>query len=190
MKKVIYVCMLISAVGMSQANLVNNGDFDGNVSGWSNNGGGGSGYDSNFGGATLGWWDGIAFWQKTGAVYQADTEYIMTIIARTGDGQMEGVQLNLIDVTSGWVNLVAQDFWFPAEDEGQSPGDWRTFSVTYDTTNDPSVVGNTIGVGFTARDTNDWGQYGWLHVQSVTLVPEPATLLILGWGGLLARRQK
>ena len=186
MKKLVCICLLVAVSGWGQANLVLNGEFDDGGTSWTNNAS--SIYYYTDAGDTIaswyGWWQ-RGIWQNTSAVFQADTEYTMTVVARKGGPGTAGAILSIIDVDNGWNHLIDTTIDFQLETYGEG-APWEVLTATFNTADDPSVVGHSIGVGLNIHhDTNDW-----IHVDSVTLVPEPASLGILGLGALLSLRKR
>ncbi|GEM_PF-2894807 len=183
----VFLAGMLAMATTSQANLVNNGDFAGNVDGWNfdvtQNWAGY--YNADHDVAVFGWTDGSSIFQNTGAAYQANTVYEMTVIISSptveNPNQYEGAELALISIDDGvWTDVITLDYWFPEEDQltdYPDPGTFREVTMTFDTA-DPSIVGTNIGVGIRAIDTGDWGPFGWMYVQSVTLVTDPAPVSI------------
>lgn len=169
----------LAAAPRAYAELVNNWDCD-SYAGWSQNGWGtyysytdGAG-DSIF---SWGWWSDQAIWQNTTATFEADTVYTMTVVARKGDADDVGVQLELIDVTDGWALLASQAWDFALTTYGDN-APWELFQLSLDTTLNPGIVGHEIGVA--VRNQNGGGS-GWIHVDSVSLVPDgvAGTMLVV-----------
>ena len=183
------------------AELVDNWDLDDldgdsgspeTLAGWSSSGWGdwydytdGSG-DSLF---SWGWWGDQQIWQNTTATFEADTIYTMTAKARKGDVNMYGFKLQLIDITDGWVNVVDQENAFVLPTFGDN-SPWEEFSFDFDTAINPGVVGHTIGVAVTAMTDASGHPVAWIQVDSVSLVPEPTTVALLGIGGLCCLRRR
>ena len=200
MKKLIILSIAIATLSAASyaTNLVTNGGFDDGGNGWNAWAGGTYFYGDNGDTiASFGWWNGANLYQETGAYYEADTVYTMTVIARNGDGSCRGVKLNLQDVTNGWVGVHDETYSFPDADKGIT-GAWRTYTMTLDTRDAQyaGILGHKIAVAVGEYADTDWGQYGWLHLNNVSLeaqaVPEPVSLITLGVGAVavLARRRR
>lgn len=198
MKKVLIVCLVALLTPAALAELVSNYDFSaGDDGSWSYTAGvWGGPYFYNDGSDDIismgGWGDGrdgtgssnASIWQNTGATFAADTVYTLNVVWRDpGDGglDVESIQASIIDVTGGWVD-VAADWYGPLA----VTDEWTTATLVFDTASNPALVGNNIGVG--VRLTSNVGS--WVHLNSVSLVPEPATLALLGLGGLILRRKR
>ncbi len=65
-------------------------------------------------------------------------------------------------------------------------GDMQEFSISIAADDVPSSIGKQIGIEM----INVSPGASWIAVDNVRLVPEPATLLLLGLGGLVARRRR
>jgi hypothetical protein len=182
--------LTVAAAATVRAELIQNPGLDAGRTGWSANGGG-NGYFYTFNTAnpdnevnniaSLGWWNGVAMWQDTGAAIRPDTDYILTARVRTGDGAGAGASLSFQDVTTGWTWVANQNFLFPLVDKGQNPGPWHTYELDIPASALIGRVGDTIGVGVALITDPSFGEYGWLHVDQVNLqaVPEPTTLVPL-----------
>ncbi len=170
------LCLILISVLMSVtcADLVQNGGFDSGSDGWSYSSAWGEYFYTDAGDtiASVGGWGGgwgntssnTSIWQDTGAVFEADTVYTMSVAWRQpSDESVESVMLAIQDITSGWTD-VALD-WYSTSLNNE----WGVSTLTFDTTSNPSVVGNSIGV--IVRLTSSSG--AWLHVNSVSLLTEP-----------------
>lgn len=186
------MCLVALAAPAVTAELVQNYDFSGaDESPWLHAGYWGSWVDladDYYRGA--GWGDGISWtnnyvYQDTGAVFQANTVYTMEIEWRDGTGAAAGsfnnVQL-VLNETTGWTDVAAIL-------SGPNVGGltWQKATLVFDTATNPSVVGRGIGVGVRNMDLVVGA---WMDVNYVSLVPEPATMILLGLGGLVLRKRR
>lgn len=181
----------------SAVNLVPNGDFNDGGTGWNSWAGGTYYYtDGSDTIASFGWWDGANLYREIDSYYQADTVYTYTVVARNGDGSCRGAVLGLQKIDNGvWSAGASQTYDFGDADKGIK-GAWRTYTFTIDTRDAQyaSLIGKKIAVSVGEHANSDWGQYGWLHVNSVSLeaqaVPEPFSMAALGLGALAVVTRK
>jgi hypothetical protein len=201
MKKLVMMCLVVSLVSVASAELVQNSDFSGaDETPWLHTGyvpWGGSWVDladdyfrgAGWGnpdayGPGLGWSNNFVY-QDTGATFAANTVYTMEIEWRGGGseavGAFDNVQLALSE-TTGWTDVATSL-------SGANTGvlTWQTATLVFDTASNPGVVGSGIGVGVRNMDLVGGA---WMDVNSVSLVPEPATMALLGLGGLLIRKRR
>jgi len=194
MKKVLLVFLVVSLVPAVFGEIVQNYDFSAGLDSWST----WSSYSWSWPFAANdgtddyvrmgGWGDDIswgctAVWQDTGAVYQPDTEYTLTLEWRdpaSAPEIVETVWFGLLNATD-WTDVSgALDGPAGAEDE------WITATLTFNTASDPCVVGQGIGVGFRTTSSTTC----WVDINSISLVPEPATICLIGLGALALRRKR
>ena len=202
MKKILVALVVLSLVSVASAELVLNSGMDSVGQTDMTYGASGVALDWNYANTWGGWfagdgtlrmagwgtgdtipsWGSAALWQDTGATYAADTVYTMSV--RWMDAlNANYVSLQLSDATNGFAPIT--DVAFTTANEGGS-GVWIVSTITLDTALNPGIVGNNIGVGF--QDTSTIG--GWVDVDYISVVPEPATMALLGLGGIALRRRK
>jgi len=188
-KAVVITCVALLSV-MAQANYCTNGDFNDGTTGWNNWGNGM--WMAEAGVLVEGWTDGAVFGQMVTHQAMADTVYTLTARVQSryeAGGQAEGVTVILQD--GSWQDIVRQTFWF--SDYGDVAGvdnEWRDYSISFDTALLPDLVGQQIVVAAAVADDGRWDAYGNIYVDSMTLVPEPATLALLGLGALLSLKRR
>ncbi len=128
-------------------------------------------------------WGCTAVWQDTGATYQPNTEYTLTVEWRDPSSAVEIVEtvgLSLADAST-WAD-VAANVSGPAVAEDL----WTIATLTFNTASDPCLVGKGIGVGFRATS----GTLAWVDINSMSLVPEPASICLFGLGSALILKRK
>jgi hypothetical protein len=194
------LCAFGLAVGAyAQNNLVLNPNFtvggSASSANWSNDGGGGSScyYEGTVSANifSFGWWSGVSIWQNTTATIQPGASYALDVTAQVGQSPVTGLNLTFQDVTQGWSTLDGANYTFTSQSSG--PSQWETFELDIPASALAANVGDTIGVGV-AEVENPSTQYGWVWVDSVSLVqvPEPSMLALGALGALLflGRRSK
>lgn len=135
-----------------------------------------SNYDNFETYAALGWTGGTCVYQNTGIVTQPDTNYLMKVRVRNGDGKIDGLNLriwagNPPELYSGELFL-----YYGHPDYG--PWDWEEFTMTLNSADYPNMVGNTLGVALYLVDYIDpWGQYGWLYIDYISLLPDKLAIV-------------
>lgn len=133
-----------------------------------------------------GWGDGIdwsnaSIWQNTGAVFEADTEYTLSVVWREpADQAVQSLHLSIQDITADWTT-VTEGLVSPTANN-----EWMTSELMIDTTTNPGLVGNEIGIGVRLTSTSG----AWVHIDSIALVPEPVSMAMLGLGSLIALRRR
>jgi len=123
--------------------------------------------------------------QNVALTVEADTEYTLTAnalyVSWTGSGP------SYVKLHIGWDGgEVVTD---PVVDQTQIVDTmvWQEYSLTLDTALYPDAVGQT-GLTVMAEVTTDSNR--GLAFDNMSLTPEPATMMLLGLGGLLLRRRR
>jgi hypothetical protein len=196
MKKRIIVMLfaVCSMVGMANANLLTNGDFEqgdtggiDSIPGWYN--WGGSGWHHNDGPLldTKGlkfWWDDAGIWQDFSATAGADYTFSVEVYNRAAN-------------PCGWNGLIRAEFYNAANEKIYDTQLDRFYSGSdpYDTW---VTIGGTLNApqgtshGRIILQIADWynGISGDLFFDNASVeVPEPVTMVLLGLGGLLLRKK-
>lgn len=197
MRSVLAVLALGCLSLAAQGSLIANGDFNhwtsGNPDSW-NLWYGNWWQDATDDVCVLGWVNGAVMGQGTGHVVAADTQYTFSAVVQTraeGGGQVEGATLIIQDVSNGYADIIRQDFMFA--DYGDlfgTTGPWREFSVSFDSGVRTDLVGHELLVAIAVKQPGSWHQYGNLYVDSVTLVPEPASIVLIGLGALVTFKKR
>jgi hypothetical protein len=147
--------------------LIQNGGFDNGSTDWSNDGNGAYFYTQGSNTIiSIGWVNGVGFWQNTGATIQPGLDYVLTLSGAVGQTPLSGVNLSFQDVTTGWTWVTNADFLFPSQTEGV----YYSFSLYVSSNVLSGLSGDTIGVGVQLVE-NPTTQYGWLWADWVQLAP-------------------
>jgi len=189
---IIFVCVLCLVGGRVMAdNLITNGGLDTDFTGWwtyvpvpadqsitIDN----ANYYSGTGSAKLNCLNSSDDWQKLGQDFGASalTTYTLSFEYDPEQWAQAGVNIQFMDSSWGYLNYVWISLLNPGS-TGNTTG-WQTYTGTFTT-----VSGTAYAeVAFVE------GGYGAMNVDdvSVSLVPEPATMVLLGLGGLLSLRRK
>lgn len=132
-------------------------------------------YDNHETICSLGWTNGTCVYQSTGVIVQADTQYFMKVRVRNGDGRIDGLNLrmwagNPPDKYSGELFLA-----YGGPDNG--PWQWEEFTMTLNSAEYPDMIGNPLNVALYLVDYLDWGQYGYLYIDYISVKPNKLVIV-------------
>ncbi len=179
MKKIVIPMMLVllSSFMVAATEVVQNPEFDDGDLNWSaeSQWGGPSFYTDGTDtivaiggwGNDVDWWN-ASVWQNTGATFESDTVYTMNVAWRDSEDKMDTIGLAIQDVTSDWTDVASAIISIPPAQGSE----WVVSTLILDTTSNPSVVGNTIGVS--VRLTSGTG--AWFHIDSISLLKQSNTI--------------
>jgi len=189
MKKVLWMAMFTLALGIgAQANLMTNGDFDtGDLTGWwtwvpdsetqSITVQSVVAYDSSPNVLLSSATDGS--WQELGQsiVCTAETLYTLDLVYNSTGWVGAGINLKFMDSGWGYIDYKWIDL---LSSSSEGTGEWTPFSATFTAPAGAELVEVKLTMG-------GWGS---LYADNVSIVPEPASLVLLGLGGLTLLKKK
>ena len=161
------LCLVCVGAAQAEVNLVTNGNFEDDLNDWDHwlGWGGWEECPDYVGRVSIGYdadtYPGI--WQDTGATIQASRTYSMTVIGRAAP-DAPGLRLRFEDAADDYALIKEEYFYFPEEDLGEGNGPWRTFTMSFDATED--IVGGELAVAVAL--VGEW----WAHVANVTVTEE------------------
>lgn len=179
MKKVLLFVLasLIVTAGISQANLITNGEFDQWTGSTPDDWALWQGHiwqDGTDDVCVLGWGNGDVIGQGiAGHTVLAEKLYTLSAIVQIrseSGGQVEGATLIIQDVSNGYADIIRQDFMFADYgDTFGATGPWRTFEVSFDSGILTDLVGHELLVAIAVKQPGSWHQYGNLYIDSIAL---------------------
>ena len=199
MKRVLLLFALLAMIGIAGAELLVNGDFeDGDtgqlgvvpIPGW--NSWGDTGWHNNDAGAVIDtksmkfWWDSSGMWQDFTATAGTTYEYSVQVMDFSGDTTANNwdlrIEAEFYDASDTQLTAAVLGYF----DSGIEPDD------TWVEIGDSIVAPANTAYGRVVLRMWDWqeGIGGALYFDNVSVVPEPASFVLLGLGGLLLRRRK
>ncbi len=208
MKNVLVLVMAVALVAAAQANVLTNPNFDLDINGdpfavtdgtvnydwalvqaWEGTAGeyvtGGSGHPTSPMMAKLGTWGnpwGFYTRQDSGVIALANTQYVFSVDMSDNSSYRNALAIQTVEAgvwgAAGVVDSGSID----------TSSTWASYSLVLDTALNPEFVGKSLGVKAYQKD----GDGGYLYITNASLevVPEPATMALLGLGALVLRRKK
>jgi len=118
--------------------------------------------------------NGDLFAKKFGGTTGDDPDwFLLTIIGKDEQGQ-----------TTGIIPFYLADFRFTDNGADYIVGDWTEVDLT------SLGLVKTVQFQLSSSDTGEWGMNTPAYFALDTIVPEPATIIFIGFGGLLFRRSQ
>ena len=177
------VCVSIVLCGAVQANLLLSPSFEDVCEGWAWYGDAGrepwANHTGAYGTALYGWNAGVSGGSYQDVAVTAGTEYTLSAWYLDDQAVVTGLftaniewfdGTTLLDTTTQVLTTLVSDVWSQQSFSGTAPVDCDIARVVFQSTD--TVSGET------------------LKIDDVSFVPEPATMLIFGLGGLLLRSRK
>jgi len=121
--------------------------------------------------------------QILSATLQANTQYELSALVGNPVIYNEGWTADYrIELLAGGVLLGSAGGASPMTDER-----WSKAVLTYNSGAAPDQLGEALEIRLLAVDFTDWYE---VHYDNVVLIPEPATLALLGLGALMLKRKR
>ena len=128
-------------------------------------------------------------WQDLGYTIVADETYIFSMDVQPvhDSAKKRKVSLTFNYHDGGARNLITKEL-IDLNVEGHADRAWETYDVSFTALAGEAYIGKSLGIEFNNESDNDADLY--LYLDNAQVVPEPATMILLGLGGLVLRRRK